>query len=112
MRATRRAAAWYRRHRRPALGEDIQQRLGGFGFAQQQQAVRRQRVGDALQHRRLGGAVEIHQHIAAEDEVEIVQPAIGIQQIEDAEIHHAAQMVGDAPMLAAGAEPAGALVGR
>ena len=81
------------------FGEDIGHRARRFGLARYQHAIGHQGFGNALKHRHFAGGVEIDQHIAAEHDVEIVQPAEGIQQIEAAERHHAAQPFADLPAI-------------
>jgi hypothetical protein len=69
--------------------------LHAFGIAQHQHAIRRQGLGQPLQHRHARGAVEMHQHIAAEHQIQIVQPAIAVQQVELTQAHHPLQPVGN-----------------
>jgi hypothetical protein len=48
---------------------------------------------DLLDHGGLGLLVEIDQPVAAEHDVEIVEPAVGTKKVELAERHHAVQIV-------------------
>ncbi len=78
-----------------ALGEAE----NGLGAAEIKHAIGRQPLGDRLQHPALGRLIEIDQHVAAENGVELAERAEIGEQIPLPEADHGAERFGDPPAL-------------
>src|SRR5690348_11308577 len=60
-----------------------------LGSAHYEIAIGRQNFMEFCQRRALGERIEIEKHIAAIDDVDLAEPAVGIEQVEGTKRHHA-----------------------
>src|SRR5262252_1202210 len=72
------------------------QTVEAFGMRGEQIAAARQPLLQLLDDALLDGAIEVDEHVAAEDEVEMAAPRRGLQEIELTEIDHAPNGLGHA----------------
>jgi len=79
---------------------------------EQKRPVRNQNFGDSFEDRGLCRVVEIEKHISTKNDVEIVEPAVGIEQVELAERNHPAEILVDAPAFPFLCEVRGKSAGR
>src|SRR5438067_12831998 len=70
---------------------------GGILRSEEKITVRRKCLHKLLHGGDSGFRLEIKEHVAAEDNVDLAQPTEIVEQIEGAETHHPPEPVGDAP---------------